>query len=149
MNAMTETELREMETPWPKTQEELNEIITALANRTHDYGTCVYAMSLAAIASFNFMASHLGCTGFQASMADLDFIKRSRHMKGPFRIADYSNLLYPQYQDEEHFPSRETLLEQHKDWLREEAKKCLAENDIVHPNVAAWWKKLAEAPETP
>ncbi|MBK7380837.1 MAG: hypothetical protein IPJ03_17905 [Ignavibacteriales bacterium] len=107
----------------PKTLDELNKVIEQLTERKHDYGTCVYAMSIAAVATFNYVASKLGVTGFQASCADLDILRRTRNYKNGFSIIDYNNLLYPQYWDDEHFPSKEQLLEKNKEQLAKAAKK--------------------------
>src|SRR5688572_31227242 len=76
-----EAALRDCDVPWPKTDEDLAAIIRAVSERTHTYGTCVYAMSIAALAAYYLMAHKLGVTGFQAGCADMDFIARARHMK--------------------------------------------------------------------
>ena len=143
--AKTEKAMREAEAPWPKSQKELSEYIESLVKREHDYGTCVYAMSLAATAAFNYVCHVLGTTGFQASCADLDILKRTRHLKNGFRIVDYDKLLYPQYVDDEHFPTHEQLLEENKITLSRAAKKLLVEkdNNFVHPDVRARWEYVA------
>jgi hypothetical protein len=96
---MTELEMAQTAVPWPRTIDELNSYINELVTKQHDYGTCVYAMSMAAVATFYYMSHELGVTGFQASCADLDFLKRTRSMKSGFKIMDYGNFLYPQYAD--------------------------------------------------
>ena len=135
-----EAELRDTECVWPESVAEVNEIIGALTNRQHAYGTCVYAMSLAAMAAFHFVAKHLGVTGFQASCADMDFIGRTRHMKR-FKIVDMSNLLYPQYLDK--FKNASEEIEANKEWLAAEAAKKLSEVEHASKNVIAHWKMLA------
>ena len=141
---MTEKELREAEVTTPKSIEELNQYIDDLVTRQHDYGTCVYAMSMSAFATFNYVARKLGVTGFQASCADLDFIGRSRMMKDGFRIIDYNKLLYPQYLTEEHFPSIKKLMMDNKESLKEKAKNLLDENgERANNQVIKHWKKLA------
>ena len=90
------------------------------------------------------MSAHvLGVTGFQASCADMDFLRRTRSMENGFSIVNYENLLYPQYFDDEHFPTKEMLIEQNKKWLAEAAQKKIAENAGAHPDVIAWWKHIA------
>lgn len=143
VNEMTETELRDADVPWPKTEEELTGYISALVDRSHDYGTCVYAMSMAAVAAYYYVAKKLGVTGFQASCADLDFIKRTRGMKQGFRIVDFDKLLYPQYLDAEHFPSWNALIEQNKEQLADAARKRLAENSYANGAVVDHWKWIA------
>lgn len=90
----TEHQLREEEVITPKSVKELTKYINDLVKQKHDYGTCVYAMSMAATAAFNYVSSELGVSGFQASCADLDFIRRSRGIKGPFMIVDLYDELY-------------------------------------------------------
>ena len=142
--ALTEQEMREAKVPWPKTQDELMEYIQSLVEREHDYGTCVYAMSMAAVAAYYYVAHKLGVTGFQASCADLDILRRTRDMKHGFRIIDYEKLLYPQYLTPDHFPSVDQLLKDNIDWLSEEAKRLLDESPNAHPDVKGHWKRLAE-----
>lgn len=144
---MNEAQMRDAKVPWPKSEEELIEYVGALVNRQHDYGTCVYAMSMAAEAAFNFVASKLGVTGFQASYADMDFLRRVRGIKGGFRIVKTENLLYPQYCDDEHFPGVDELMDDkdNKQWLADEARKLIEEKSAigVHPDVMNHWKMLA------
>jgi hypothetical protein len=138
----TEAEMREEEVPMFNELEELDEYIKSLVDRRHDYGTCVYAMSLAAVASFNFVAHKLGVTGFQASCADLDIIRRTRRIKGPFILLKGEEMLYPQYNLEEKL--REAM-DGWKDWLSEQAEQKLSEDlGYVHPDVIEHWKALVK-----
>jgi hypothetical protein len=142
--AQTEADMREAKDPWPCTIEQLVEYVQSVTKRQHDYGTCVYAMSLAATAAFNFVAHQLGVTGFQSSCADLDFLRRSRGIKGPFMLVKGEDFLYPQCDP------RGKLAEALADWnpwLCEQAAKKLAETPGAHPDVVAHWKRLAEAPD--
>jgi len=122
--AQTEQEMREHKVPWIKSIEELTEYIQSLVNREHDYGTSAYSMSLAATAAFNYIAGSLGTTGFQAGCADLDILRRTRSIKGPFKIVNYENALYPQY--ETNFLP--TIDQSTLDWLRNEATEKLKEH---------------------
>ncbi len=140
----TEKEMREEHAPSLKTLEELNAYITSLVEREHDYGTCVYAMSLAAVATFNYVAGRLGVTGFQASCADLDILRRTRALKGPFAIVDAEKMVYPQYD------LREQLADNMSEWLpwvKAECARRLAElngdDSCVHSHVKAHWERLA------
>ena len=137
----TEAEMRDEKAPWPDTLEALNEYITSLVERKHDYGTCVYAMSLAATAAFYHVSSKLGVTGFQASCADLDFLRRTRSMDGPFIILKAEDMLYPQYDLPEKL--REAM-ESWKEWAAKECAKKLEESGKqAHPDVKAHWERLA------
>ena len=144
----TEEEMREAKVPSPHTEQELLAYIKSLVDRPHDYGTCVYAMSMASVATFQYVAGKLGVTGFQASCADLNFLRRTRKIKTGFRIINYDNLMYPQYLTEEDFPSLPTLLWDTKDQLAEQARKELEHTGTnSHPGVIAWWKVLASLPQ--
>lgn len=139
--AATEAEMREAKAPTPKSPEELATYVESLRAQGHCYGTCVYAMSLAATATFNYMASQLGVTGFQASCADLDILRRTRRMEHGFLILNAANLLYPQYD----------LARQTREWIAKTrptlapaAAKLIADADqFVSPKVLARWRKIA------
>lgn len=141
-----EKELRESKVPRFGTLEELSAYIKSLVERPHSYGTCVYAMSLAATAAFNFVAGQLGVTGFQASCADLDILARTRGFKWG-RLLNFEDLLYPQYCNEERFPSVQSLMKEFANELAEKAKEKLAETEMAHPNVRAHWEMLAAGGE--
>jgi hypothetical protein len=142
--AMTEAEMRDAEVPSLKTPEELLAYIAGLVERPHDYGTCVHAMSMAAVAAYNFVAHKLGVTGFQASCADMDILRRTRGLTMG-RVLDYGHLLYPQYCDDEHFPSAKSLLRDPKiaAELKVRAEKKLAESPEAAGPVVEHWRKLA------
>ncbi len=138
--APTEKEMRESTAPSPATTDELARYIDTLVDRPHDYGTCVFAMSLAATAAFNYVASKLGVTGFQASCADMDILRRTRGMKHGFSILNAHDVLYPQYD----------LVGRTFDWVEKmrqelapEAAKLLATaTPGVAPAVLAHWKGI-------
>lgn len=137
--ATTETEMREEKVPWPKTAEELMEYIESLSKVPQDYGTAVYVMSMAATAAFYYASHIVGATGFQASCSDMDILRRTRHMEGPFKIVDYADMLYPQYTEK----FLASITRDTADWLQKEAKKKLAKADNVHPKVMQHWQRLA------
>lgn len=137
------------EVPWFKSKEDLSQYIEQMLQwpegSTDDgegYGRCVYAMANAALAAFRYVAGRLGVTGFQASMADLEFITQTRHLNDGFIILDARELLYPQYQ---------WLLPKHMEWISDllprlgkRAKELLAEQNGGHPEVRAHWEYLAK-----
>lgn len=139
----TEAQLRDLDMPWPHTEKELSAIIAAVTDRQHDYGTCVYAMSIAAEAAFNLVAHKLGVTGFQASCADMDIIRRTRRYKSGFAIIDYDDLLYPQYRHKFDQFQWDNLIRENREHLQKLAKAALADNSNAHPDVVAHWKRLA------
>jgi hypothetical protein len=91
----------------------------------HDYGTICHAVAATALAGAYLMehSDQGGITGFQAGAINWEFISHWMHIDGPARFLDYSNMLYPQYQEKfEKVISQEIV-----DWLKVEAMKLLAE----------------------
>ena len=135
-----EKAMRALAAPFPKTLDELAAFIKTLVDRPHTYGTCVYAMSLAAVAAFNHVSHVLGVTGFQASCADMDILRRTRSLER-FMIVNGENVLYPQYD----------LMGQVKEWLGEcavdlkkhAAEKLLTDGATAHPAVRYRWQQVA------
>lgn len=138
MTPLTEKELKDSPSPCPATLDELAEFIKEQETRPHDYGTCGYSISLAATATFNYLASSLGITGFQASCASLDLIKRTRDIDGPFIILQMRDCLYPQYDLQDKLAE---VIKNSQTWLRIEAQKKL--EGTAHPDVYNHWLKLA------
>jgi hypothetical protein len=64
-------------------------------------------------------------------------------MENGFMLINYDNLLYPQYLNDEHFPSYEKLIQDNKSHLAKKAKERLKESPDAHPDVIAHWKYLA------
>jgi len=138
---MKEENFRKTKAIRPKTEKELINYIKEFSSRTHDYGTCVYAMSFAATAAFNYVAHKLGVTGFQARCADMDILRQTRNLEWG-AILDYENLLYPQFKYK--FKSYEQLLMENREELSKRAKKLLEKYPDAYSNVVAHWKKLTE-----
>lgn len=143
MSNRTEEEMRDTKVPTLNTLDELRDYIAGLVAGPHDYGTCVYAMSMAATAAFNHVARALGVTGFQASCADMDILRRTRGLEWG-KILDYTKLLYPQYYTSDSFPTIGDLLDDPKVLaeLGKRAAKMLEQSPTAHPNVVAHWKQL-------
>ena len=151
---MTEQEMREMEIPRIESQEELEEFFNTVVVAYKDqidtqgdemgemYGKAVYVMSLFATAAFHYAAHVVGASGFQASCADLDVLRRTRRMDDGFRIINFGDLLYPQYEDK--ILGFWQMIEEQKEHLAPKAKKLLEENPAAHPNVIAHWRRIAE-----
>lgn len=140
----TEKQMRDAEVPRMDSLADLTNYVWGLADRPHDYGTCVYAMSMAAHAAYRYIANHLGVSGFQASMADLDFLRRARGIEGPFMLVTADKLLYPQYEPllevEEWLNGSST-----RQWAKKEAQKLLAEQGkFARPSVVARWRELVK-----
>ena len=138
--ATTEQELQNEKAAWPKTQAQLNEYIQSLLDLEHDYGTCVYAMSMSAVAAFNYVGSKLGATGFQASCADLDILRLTRHLDGPFIILKAEDMLYPQYDLKQKL---DEAMQNWRGWLAKRAAEELEDADACD-EVIKHWKQLAK-----
>lgn len=142
---MNEQEMQAATVPTFKTTLELQEYIDSLTAQEHDYGTCIYAMSMAATAAFNHVASKLGVTGFQASCADLDIVRRTRRINGPFMFMELRDALFPQYDLRQKVDEFLTSVDS-KQWLKDEAIKNIAESENethLSATVLAHWKHLA------
>lgn len=146
MTATGEITLANNEKPWPKTEEELLAIIREHDSKQHDYGSVAESLVQVTLATFNYFASKHGMTGFQASWAEMKFLRLSRNLKGPFGIIDGTNLLYPQYDLRKKL---EEWIEEWKPEIGKMAKKELVEmTDPPHPKVLAHWEMMAAyAPE--
>jgi len=143
---MTEKEMREAKVPSPKSAEELTKYVDELVEQKHDYGTCVYAMSMSAVAAFNYVAHKLGVTGFQASCADLDILRRTRRWER-FQVFNLDDLLYPQYRDK--VKSYDELISDNSEWLSKQAAEKLTGSPDAHPNVIEHWKRLSNLKNAP
>ena len=139
---MTEQEMRDAKVPWPKTIEELTDYINILSKEHDDYGKAVYIMSKAATATFYYMSHVVGASGFQASVADLDILRRTRSIESPFAIITGEDMLYPQY---DIIGKVKEYLTEWETWASKKAKKNMEENEQgnVHPNVWKRWEELA------
>lgn len=135
----TEKEFRDEEVPWPKSEEQLLSYIRSLVNKNHDYGTCVYAMSMAAVSAFYYVCSKLGVSGFQSSCADLDILKRLRNFKLGFKIINYEDLLYPQ---NDVSISEDNLIKKNLKILAKEAKKLLKTSNDADIQVKERWQYI-------
>lgn len=144
----TEAEMREADVPWPGSMEELTAYIDGLTDRPHDYGTCVYAMSMAAVAAFYYVSSKLGVSGFQASCADMDILRRTRRIDGGFRLVTYDDLLYPQFWDEERSGIFAAELRENPERYAEKARALLRE-DSGTAAVRDHWRRIAGADREP
>lgn len=107
-------------------------------------GACAIAAAWAANAS---PGSRGGITGFQAGAVMWEFIRhwnRTNNKTGMCLI-DYDDMLYPQYENRFSKTITKDLMES----LVKEAKKHIAEYEsnpksMVHPDVLAHWKKIAQ-----
>ena len=145
---VTETEMREKETPRPRSLLALLWYIVAVVFKRHDYGSGAYAMTLAAVAAFNYVSHKIGASGFQASCADLAILRHTRHWDFG-RLIDYSLLLYPQYCNDDFYGWREIIAANREEFAKRAQEKIDQEEpggqNRAAPSVLAHWLWLAEA----
>lgn len=123
------------------TAAELPEFIRELIeDYAHDYGTICVAMGAAAVAAV-YAVEHSptgGITGFQAGAVMWEFISGWMHEKGPQRLVNFNDLLYPQSEDKFRTITPDTW-----EWVSGEAARHLAENGHqAHPDVKAHWESI-------
>lgn len=122
-------------------EEQLLEFINTEISKQHDYETAADAVSNITVAAFNYAASTIGITGFQANWAGLTAIREILSIEGPFAIVEGEKFLFPQYD------LHKQLDDWHESWkhsLSEMAKEKLKESDdMVHPNVKRRWEYYA------
>ena len=113
-----------------------------LSDYDHDYGTICHAIAAAQKAAFHAMDQDKdqgGITGFQAGCIMWSTMEHIHSIKGPSRLLDMKNLLYPQYAYKFNSISKSTA-----EWLKNEAKKKIKADADAHPDVLAHWGRLAE-----
>lgn len=116
------------------TMDNLQEFINHLVNDyTHDYGTICHAITAAGMAAMKAVnrSPEGGITGFQAGAIMWEFISRWMHIKGPAKLVEYEQMLFPQYKEKfQKVISKDTW-----QWLQEKARSLLEENDASADNV--------------
>jgi len=106
------------------TLEELPKFLQHLVyDYQHDYGTICHAIAAGALATIHAMsrAGSGGITLFQAGLIMWVIIRKLSLFKGPLKIIDYDEMLYPQH--EEDFDK--TIKPHVWEYLQTEAKKKL------------------------
>lgn len=132
-------EAREVKTP-----EQLAVFVTHLTtDYEHDYGTIVHAIHAAMKAAMRVVDSSPqgGITGFQASCIGWMQVKDLFMVRDgdPLRLVNYSDMLYPQYEDK----FAKQISPRTWEMLQKEAKEKLADDASAHPNVKAHWETIA------
>lgn len=126
------------------TAEKLPEFIRKLTHDyEHDYGTICHAIAAAAVAAAWAVerSPSGGITGFQAGAVMWSFMEHWNSIKGPARLIQYDDLLYPQYEHKFTAISPDTW-----EHVRKEAEKLIAERsaETVHPDVFMHWQSVAK-----
>lgn len=136
----------------PRTEDAFLATVRDLMDRDHDYETSANALRDVAVAAFNYAASVLGVTGFQAGWASMGVYREVNSIDGPFGIVRAESLLFPQYPK----PSAKAreFEKEWATWAKEQAVEKLTEEGStgagwIHPDVWQHWIDLAgdDAPE--
>jgi hypothetical protein len=111
----------------PKTPGELQRFVRELLTEyKHDYGTICHALAAAAVAAARTVDADPdqgGITGFQASAVMWEFVKNWTGKTGPFRLVDFSDMLYPK----RGYKFNRSITAAEWEWLQSKAKEQLAE----------------------
>lgn len=109
------------------------------------YSMTVHAIGLAAMAAYHYAAHKLRPTGYQASAAGIEMLRRTHNIEGPFAVVQASNMLYPQTANVVEDVAAFLREPDTQNFLHERAKKLLIDNRItpVHHDVLAHWTRLA------
>ena len=108
------------------------------------YEACAEGLATAATAAFDLVAKALGVTGFQASWAVMQFVRRENNIEGPFGLWKGEEWLYPQYnmiRDIEGYRRDPETVK----WLGDQAEAkigAVSDGGTVHPNVLSHWRTL-------
>ena len=145
---MTSEEFSKMEMPWPDNIQELTSYIEETKEKYNtSYNDAAYGPALAAIAAFNYTATQMGLSGFQASYSEMLFLKKLRNIKHGFKILNFDNLLYPQYLKDFNL-SAETLIRKNLDELKKAAKEGLERGLNASQEVRDHWTYITEIPDS-
>jgi len=122
--------------------ETLNDFINHLLDDySHDYGTICHALTAGGIATVYAMneSDQGGITGFQAGCIMWAFIQNWMSFKGPLKLFNYENMLFPQYIDK----FDKTISKDTWKWLQEKAQENLNKEDgYASPKVIKHWQSI-------
>lgn len=125
-----------------QTVETLPEFLRKLCeDYRHDYGTYVHAAAAAAIgavAAFDHHPDSGGMTGFQAGCLGWEMIREYMSIRGPARLLEYENLIFPQYD----YKFEKTITAETWAEIQKKARQMIAENRTVHPDVLRRWESI-------
>lgn len=127
------------------TPETLDAFIKHLINDyDHDYGTICHAIVAGAVATAKAIdrSPQGGITGFQAGCIMWGFIEHYNHIKGPARLVEFEDMLYPQYENR----FAKTITKETWEHLQQKAKELLSDNteDNVSPRVWNHWELVRD-----
>ena len=129
-----------------QTLETLPTFLKELAEYPKDYNSAVHAIGAAAVAA-SWAMNNDGCfggiTGFQAGCVMWEYVEHWMGYKGPMKLLQYNDMLYPQYD----YRYDKTMSEDTWTWLKQEAMKniqecCNGKKSSVSPIVLNHWLRI-------
>lgn len=124
-----------------KSQDDLVSFLNEIASYKHDYCSVVRGLFVAMVATFYHMDNRMGgITGFQAGFLGNLLFQEFTTIKPPYRILNFNNLLYPQY---EHDFEKTITMKVWKD-IRERARENLINNPTASQKVLDHWWQISK-----
>jgi hypothetical protein len=126
----------------PKDIDELALYISEQLTHPWSYDGSVYDAVRCLMATWNFLMSKQGHSGFSASIAGLEFFGMTRRMKHSFIVLDGHDVFYPQHNLVAKV-QKFVYEQQHSPDMIKEAKELLEDRDMAHPDVIKRWEEIA------
>lgn len=123
-----------------ETQEQLNELLKEIIERSHSYDSIVNGCFAGMVGAFNVInrSENGGITGFQAGYLGWAAIEKFMSIEAPARILDFNKLLYLQHEDDfAKTISKEAWLN-----IQGKAEKNIKDHTNAHPDVIAHWQSI-------
>ena len=134
-------------TPWPKDSQELISYVEEVSEKYNtSYNDAVYGPALAAIAAFNYTASKMGLSGFQAGYSEMLFLMKQRNLENGFSVIDFNDLLYPQNLYKFNI-TPDIIIRENLESLKTSARKLLQENNYASEEVRNHWQSILDIPD--
>lgn len=134
-------------TPWPKDTQELVSYVEKVSEEYNtSYNDAVYGPALAAIAAFNYTASKMGLSGFQAGYSEMLFLMKQKNLENGFSVIDFNDLLYPQNLYKFNI-TPDKLIRENLESLKASARKLLQENNYASEEVRNHWQSILDIPD--
>ncbi len=130
---------------YERSDEDLNTLEARFLEMEHTYDSACHATAAMALHAARRMASRLGLSGFQAGFVDLQFVSHWRFDDEdvPFGIMDFSQLLYPQYDDDAPRRISKATFERLRELARERLNEAPKGLKFASERVLERWRLIA------
>lgn len=98
------------------------------------------------IAAFNYAASKMGLSGFQAGYSEMLFLMKQKNLENGFSVIDFNDLLYPQNLYKFNI-TPDKLIRENLESLKTSARKLLQENNYASEEVRNHWQSILDIPD--